>query len=95
MAILISHVLLLPNSLACLSHAPTTFPWNRQSFCAFKSLYRVAARGRYPKEVNQMEEAIVDADKFRVEFLRVLRSRRSGEGAKIEFECCFFILDLF
>ncbi|XP_011652622.1 uncharacterized protein LOC101220970 isoform X1 [Cucumis sativus] len=79
MAILISHVLLLPNSLACLSHAPTSFPWNRQSFCAFKSLYRVAARGRYPKEVNQMEEAIVDADKFRVEFLRVLRSRRSGE----------------
>ncbi|KAL0553095.1 hypothetical protein IC582_006982 [Cucumis melo] len=77
MAILISHVRLLP-SLACLCHAPT-FPWNRQSLYAFKSSYRVAARGRYPKEVNQMEEAIVDADKFRAEFLRVLRNRRSGE----------------
>lgn len=39
-----------------------------------------------------MEEAIVDADKFRAEFLRVLRNRRSGEGARIEFECCFSII---
>lgn len=30
-----------------------------------------------------MEEAIVDADKLRADFLRVLRSRRSGEGAKL------------
>ncbi|CAK9325489.1 unnamed protein product [Citrullus colocynthis] len=77
MAILISHVLLRP-SLTCLCHA-ATLPWSRRNSYAFKFSYRVAARGSWQKEANQMEEAIVDADKLRADFLRVLRSRRSGE----------------
>lgn len=81
MAMLISHVLLRP-SLTCLCHA-ATLPLSRRNSYAFKFSYRVAARGSWQKEANQMEETIVDADKLRADFLRVLRSRRSGEGAKL------------
>ncbi|KAG7024623.1 hypothetical protein SDJN02_13441, partial [Cucurbita argyrosperma subsp. argyrosperma] len=72
MAILIPDALLRP-SLTRLCLAATS-PWNRQSSNEIKSLYRVAALGNC-----QMGEAVVDADKFRAEFLRVLRSRRSPE----------------
>ncbi|XP_022975811.1 uncharacterized protein LOC111476405 isoform X2 [Cucurbita maxima] len=67
MAILIPDALLRP-SLTRLCFAATS-PWNRQNSNGIKSSYRVAA----------MDEAVVDADKFRAEFLRVLRSRRSPE----------------
>ncbi|XP_023535291.1 uncharacterized protein LOC111796769 [Cucurbita pepo subsp. pepo] len=67
MAILIPDGLLRP-SLTRLCFAATS-PWNRQNSNEIKSSYRVAA----------MDEAVLDADKFRAEFLRILRSRRSPE----------------
>lgn len=79
MAILISHVLLRP-SLTCLCHA-ATLPWNRQASDSIKFSSRVTARGSCQSVADQMEEALIDADKLRAEFLRVLRSRRSGVGA--------------
>ena len=71
MAILIPDALLRP-PLTRLCFAATS-PWNRQNSNEIKSSYRVAA----------MDEAVLDADKFRAEFLRILRSRRSPEGTKL------------
>ncbi|XP_022153900.1 uncharacterized protein LOC111021276 [Momordica charantia] len=80
MAPLISHVRLRPSlTCLCLCRAPT-LPWNPQKSDPNKLSFQVAARGSCQREASQMEEALVDADKFRSEFLRVLRSRRSGEA---------------